>query len=404
VRNITEQISLEENVGILLKKGVKFNIISLIGISIDIFVGFFVMFPLYDYFFKLTPIDDLYLPSTILGVLIAFLFLGVLPGSLAIYGMIRIKKSKTHSITGISIIFLTISCGFCICLNIVLMFLGSYFTLFGSVMILVIITPWIMSIRTEIDINKLFHKDFSISTQDALSKQLKINTKYSIGGYVLILMGVFINSLLGLTILLLYKTLFGIIMILSGLSVIFPLKGIFLNLSRMKAQKNEINMKIALTSLIFPIFGSGIGPIFFYFNLALGANDYFKLDSYFLPYFLFLVYLALFMMIIGNIITFAKELEIKKSSKLVKESLKKLSILLQMTDSIKIDYIAKLLNVKNERLIDFLNDNRDELGGFVLEKNIITVKSQDDINKFINLLNEQFESWNYQEKSKNGKI
>ena len=404
MRNITEQITLEEKEGIFLKKGVKYNIISSIGIFIDIFVGLFVMYPLYYYFFLVTPFDDLFDPSMFLLASITFLFWGGMPGSLAIYGMNRIKKSKTNSKVGITIIFFAISCGMCIYFNIILMFWGFYFALFGTVMDLVIITTGLMSIKTEIDINKLFHKDFSISTQGVLSKQLKINTKYSIGGYGLILTGIFINLVLGLVILLLYGTFFGIFMILGGFSMIFPIKGIILNLSMIKEQKYAPHIKNALTSLIFSIFGSGIvSTLFFYLALPV-IHVYHKWGFYFFPIFLLLVYIALFLMIIGNIITYAEELEIKKSLKLMNESIKKLSTLLQMTDSIKIDYIAKLLNVKKERLIDFLNENHDDLGGFVLEKNIMTVKSQDDINKFINLLNEQFELWNDQEKSNIGKI
>ncbi len=85
------------------------------------------------------------------------------------------------------------------------------------------------------------------------------------------------------------------------------------------------------------------------------------------------------------------------------EKLKKVSDLFDMSKSVRIDTVTKLLDMNKEKLIEFLIENQEELGEIKVEEEFIKIITTSDLNEFTNLLDEQFETWEHREETKQGK-
>ncbi|MHA1730160.1 MAG: CPBP family intramembrane glutamic endopeptidase [Promethearchaeota archaeon] len=83
--------------------------------------------------------------------------------------------------------------------------------------------------------------------------------------------------------------------------------------------------------------------------------------------------------------------------------LRKLSDLLSMSESIKIDDVTSFLNINRKDLFNFLVDNRLKLKHIKISGEFLDISSEDGREEFINLLDKQFESWQQREEIKEGK-
>ncbi len=81
-----------------------------------------------------------------------------------------------------------------------------------------------------------------------------------------------------------------------------------------------------------------------------------------------------------------------------------LSQLFKSSDSVKIEEAADLTGLNRVEFLNFLIDNRSSLKGLTIDGDVLTMNSEEDVNEFVNLLDEQFETWKNKEKSKTGKI
>ena len=80
-----------------------------------------------------------------------------------------------------------------------------------------------------------------------------------------------------------------------------------------------------------------------------------------------------------------------------------LSKLFKSSDSVKIQEAAELIGLSRVEFLNFLIDNRSSLTGLTIDGDILSMNTEEDVNEFINLLDEQFETWKNKEKSKVGK-
>ncbi|MHA1728670.1 MAG: leucine-rich repeat domain-containing protein [Promethearchaeota archaeon] len=101
-----------------------------------------------------------------------------------------------------------------------------------------------------------------------------------------------------------------------------------------------------------------------------------------------------------------KELETiqpKEPRKKQKVLLNKLQHLFEISERVKISDVVKLIDTTREGLLDFLVTNYETLGGMKIDGDFLKVSSTEDVNKFMNLLDQQFDSWESKEKTKEGK-
>ena len=99
-------------------------------------------------------------------------------------------------------------------------------------------------------------------------------------------------------------------------------------------------------------------------------------------------------------------LNVSKDSSEIKSvsvQIETLSDLFKMSESVKIGDAAKLTGLNRVEFLNFLIDNRSSLTGLTIDGDVLTMNTEEDVNEFINLLDEQFETWKNKEKSKVGK-
>ena len=89
--------------------------------------------------------------------------------------------------------------------------------------------------------------------------------------------------------------------------------------------------------------------------------------------------------------------------KSVSVQIETLSDLFKMSESVKIEDAAQLTGLNRVEFLNFLIDNRNSLTGLKIDGDFLTMNTKEDVNDFVNLLDEQFETWKNKEKSKVGK-
>jgi hypothetical protein len=87
------------------------------------------------------------------------------------------------------------------------------------------------------------------------------------------------------------------------------------------------------------------------------------------------------------------------SSKLTQIS----NLFIQNVDKLAIDAIAEKLEMERMDLLAFMIQNYDKLEGIRIKGDYVTLSSENDVNQFIKLLDDQFLTWKSREKDKLGK-
>lgn len=87
-----------------------------------------------------------------------------------------------------------------------------------------------------------------------------------------------------------------------------------------------------------------------------------------------------------------------------KQRIEKLSALFKISDRVRLEIVAKLMDMEQEELLNYFIENSDQLGGIKIDGDFIRVISEEDVGGFMDLLDKQFESWERKEKGKIGKL
>jgi hypothetical protein len=94
----------------------------------------------------------------------------------------------------------------------------------------------------------------------------------------------------------------------------------------------------------------------------------------------------------------------KKDNMNKTQKLEKLNSLFKMSSSIDIKDVMKMIGMTRGKLLDFFRDNSDSLTGIQIDGDFINISSSTDVNRFIDLLDQQFSDWGSKESLKYGKI
>lgn len=78
--------------------------------------------------------------------------------------------------------------------------------------------------------------------------------------------------------------------------------------------------------------------------------------------------------------------------------------LFKISNNVKIDSIAELMNMKRGEFIEFIVENYEILGDIKIKDDNLIINSDEGVNKFIRSLDQLFESWGKKEKKKIGKV
>lgn len=113
--------------------------------------------------------------------------------------------------------------------------------------------------------------------------------------------------------------------------------------------------------------------------------------------------------ITGSIIYLKKkgkftELKDKRKEKRSSQIVETVTSMFTNKERLKISEVSNALKITEVEFVNFLIYNKDKIKGIRIEKNEIILSSEETIDSFISILDEQFESWKQKEKSKKGKI
>ena len=87
-----------------------------------------------------------------------------------------------------------------------------------------------------------------------------------------------------------------------------------------------------------------------------------------------------------------------------KQIIEKLSSLFKISNRVRLEIVAKLMDMEQEELLNYFIENTDQLVGIKIDGDFIKVISEEDVGGFMDLLDKQFESWERKEKGKIGKL